>query len=193
MESVPLASTPVELTLRETIASNACVAELVMGNPGYSEHAPLESVNPAETAINTAIGQTFGTGVEGNAGRLVIPEFEFAVPLYYDWSGDIQVICDANDSALYVTCGTTPVIGDHKNQGFDVIKSCYEGMLCYIEQNGEYTRYECVFVDPDGYNDSWDLWTGGQSALFFGPEYMACYTCNQDWMHVTIVMWKQTE
>ena len=132
---------------------------------------------------------------QGNAGRFIIPEFDFGVPLYYyeDYDGNLQEVVDAWDSALLVPDRETPTIADHCNQGFDIIKECYEGQLCCIVNGEDLVWYECVLIDWNGINDGW-LWTStGEDVDEYGDRFLVTYTCNSHWTSITIVIWEQIE
>ena len=63
----------------------------------------------------------------GDAGVLILPWNDFAVPLYGVQSGSGQDICDRENSAVYkkrYRGGHCDIICDHASQGFDVIKQC---------------------------------------------------------------------
>lgn len=139
----------------------------------------------------------FGTGREGDMGRFVIPSKNYAIPLYddYDFGGDTQYICDMWDAAVCLHHdGPTPVIADHAYQGFDIIKTCSVGDRAYIEQAGCKTWYECVCVDPYGINAEYEqLTSDGENIRWLGSEYISCYTCNEYWQSITVVIWRECD
>ena len=162
-----------------------------------SENPMHESEKEQNTPID--LNKQYGTGIYGNRGRFVIPGKDYAVPLYDDRSKSTQETVDAQDSAALITSlGTTAVIADHYNQGFDVIRTVGEGTVCYIEdENNNKTWYTFSSSDQDGYNKGSKLVNSeGENVLNYGEDYLACYTCNINPFavnSVTIVVWEKIE
>ena len=169
--------------------------------PPQSLQTQASHSEPAQT-VQVETEKQYGSGVYGDSGRLVIPGSDYAIPLY---CGDkvsnttIASIVDAQDSAVVLSClGSTPVVGDHYNQGFTVIKSVGEGSRCYIEdENHNKTWYTFSSIDRYGTNAGTKLLdSDGNNVLQMGDDYLACYTCNNDpvsYGTVTIVIWEKEQ
>lgn len=123
-------------------------------------------------------------------GRWQIDSVGVDVGLYRQYANEGGPIVDAVDSATYFTVRNGGmVVGDHVNQGFYRIKKCQPGDIAVIQyDDGRTARFVCDRViqghnkvkflsDLDG-NCLYDLYPG---ALF-------CYTCNETWENVTIVI-----
>ena len=122
----------------------------------------------------------------GDKGRFYIGSH--SVALYRSLS---QTVVDQQDSAFYYELHGTIIIGDHNNQGFDIIKKCNEGDRCYILHT-DGSREEFVFrrIDRNAQNITSDvLDSSGQSAFKAGYD-MFTMTCNDSGCrNVTIVYW----
>ena len=141
----------------------------------------------------------YGSGAFGDAGRFVIPEKEFAVPIWSNLYNDGQYVVDAWDSAIVLQDGPVPVIGDHVNQGFYVIKECTPGTLSYIENPNGRTWYVCESVDRNSINTGDSLLNSdGVNVEYIALDYLVTYTCNSEvptpieYDSVTITMWRET-
>lgn len=127
-------------------------------------------------------------------------DFTFSVALFEsdEKNGpDATAIVDAKDSAAwFIWYGSqSPIVADHCTQGFDVIKSCEPGDICYIVNGDSFQRFVCVEVDPDGVNAKYDLFLSSGENILRGndPGYLYMYTCNRegDSYHITVVTWKE--
>lgn len=142
------------------------------------------------------------TGRQGTKGRLVLNNFGFSVAVYESdqYNGpDAQAIVDAADSAvwfMWFEC-QSPIIADHCNQGFDVIKECSVGDICYIVDGDDFQKYVCVDVDDAGINerDNMYLSSGYNFMRENDPGYLYMYTCNKegDPYNITVVTWTPVE
>lgn len=137
------------------------------------------------------------TGRQGDKGRLVLGDFSVALYESDEKTGpNAAVIVDAEDSAAWFMWfgSESPIIADHCTQGFDVIKSCEVGDVCYIVNGEHYTRYVCVAVDPFGINDRHDMYLSSGYNILRGnePGYLYMYTCNKagEPRLITVVVWK---
>lgn len=149
-------------------------------------------------ALNDTVPALDGRMLSG--GRLIIPTLGHSVALEsrsaYDQ--DLQAVTDASDEACDVRAntgwGSLECIADHVNQGFSAIKSAQIGTRAYIyRQSGAVETYECINI-CQGTNDGSNIIVNGTNEMSWTPGangdlYM--YTCNQDWMHVTVVFWRR--
>lgn len=122
----------------------------------------------------------------GDAGRLYIGSH--SVALYNTLS---QTAVDEADSAFYYVLYGTIIIGDHNNQGFNIIKRCSEGNRCYIlRADGSRDEFVCRLIDQNAQNISSDvICSDGKSAFRAGYD-MFTMTCNDSGCrNVTIVFW----
>lgn len=122
----------------------------------------------------------------GDKGRFYIGSH--SVSLYNSLS---QAVVDNTDSAFYYVLYGTIIIGDHNNQGFDIIKQCNEGDRCYIlHADGSREEFICRRIDRNAQNITSDVIdSNGQSAFRAGFD-MFTMTCNDSGCHnVTIVYW----
>lgn len=119
-------------------------------------------------------------------GRFKVPALGINVACY---SGSSQSIVDAKDSAAYFYFGGHAVIGDHKNQGFNAIKSATVGMKATLGS----TKYKCV-AKIKGRNTGSSLTdTNGTSISKLYPGTLVTYTCNENWKNITIVFWESQD
>lgn len=122
----------------------------------------------------------------GDKGRFYIGSH--SVALYNSLS---QLVVDNTDSAFYYVLYGTIIIGDHNNQGFDIIKQCNEGDRCYIlHADGSREEFICRRIDRNAQNITSDVIdSSGQSAFRAGFD-MFTMTCNDSGCrNVTIVFW----
>jgi hypothetical protein len=139
---------------------------------------------------------------QGTKGRLFFSELDFSVALYECEESNwwiAQEIVDAEDSAVWFCWfgSESPIIADHCSQGFEVIKSCSVGSVCYIVDGDELRAYECVTVDPNAINARNDMFlsTGESFMKETDPGCLYMYTCNEvgDPYHITVVVWKEID
>lgn len=100
---------------------------------------------------------------------------------------------DQPDSAFYYMLHGTIIIGDHNNQGFDIIKQCREGDRCLIlHPDGSREEFICKGIDRNAQNITSDVIdSSGQSAFRAGFD-MFTMTCNDSGCrNVTIVYWNR--
>ena len=123
----------------------------------------------------------------GNIGRLYIKNH--SVALYNSLS---QATCDAWDSACYGTWSNVIIIADHKNQGFDIIKTCKPGDTCYIlHQDGAKEQFICTKIEPNGRNMETDVLDRYGNSAYEAGYNMFMYTCNENWKNITITYWNR--
>lgn len=122
-------------------------------------------------------------------GRLSIPDVGVDVALIRSES---QSVVDAKDSAAYFLWNGAWLIADHWNQGFDAIKRCKPGDICYIATGDTIEEYECIRMDY-GHNTGDDLtendWSTSVTAKY--PGQIIMYTCNNGWQNIAFVVWKR--
>lgn len=132
---------------------------------------------------------------EGTAGALVIPDLNFYVPLYYEWDGEsAQEVCDRERCAVLIVGRSAPIIADHENQGFSIIKQLEIGQVCYIQEGENSIKYLCTGIDFDGVNDDGILIGSDGTMLHNLPENMlVLYTCNDISESITNVLFTRIE
>ena len=160
--------------------------------------AALLIVMPRSAACAEEPGWQYSETV-GDFGRFVIEGLGFAVPLYSAGAeeGAAQAVCDAWDSGLYdrPSYCTVPVVADHVNQGFTVIKHCVPGETrSVIETVYGQEEFLCVAMDGSCRNTGSKLLdsAGDDINARFGVGWLVTYTCNENWEHVTVVLWRKT-
>ena len=127
----------------------------------------------------------------GDAGRLYVPSLDLSVALYEipeDGSG-AQHVTDAVDSAAYLcNYGPQAVVADHSHQGFNAIKNSTEETMAYIKTVNAIKMYTFMSKDQNSRNDDEIVWDSNGNSIYDYPgNGITCYTCNQDWRHVTTV------
>ena len=124
---------------------------------------------------------------ENYVGRFKISSVGIDVACYESWQ---QSVVDAEDSAAYFYGYGNVVIADHKTQGFSAIKECQEGTRAsLISPSG--TR-EYVFVDKILGHNTGEILTdsNGTPIEELYRDMLICYTCNENWKNITIVIFK---
>ena len=136
-------------------------------------------------------------GRQGTKGRLVFEELDYSVAVYEAFEGynaACQQIVDAEDSAAWMLWldSKSPIIADHSNQGFDIIKKSQIGDTCYIVNGESYQKYQCILVDNNGINERTDMYLsdGYNFMRANDPGRLYMYTCNDGWYHITVVVWE---
>lgn len=136
----------------------------------------------------------YDVGTQGTKGRLILSGYSAA--LYESTGWDAQAIVDAEDSAAWFMWyeSQSPIIADHCTQGFDVIKGCVVGDVCYIVYGDIIQPYICVTVDTGGINKRTDMYLsdGYNFMRKNDPGRLYMYTCNEagDPYHITVVVWE---
>ena len=150
----------------------------------YSDYLSYEEIDPVTEEIAR----------RGNIGHLTIPAVGIDVALFESscTSGrKSQNIVDAYDSAVFISdiayYHGSPIIGDHRHQGFEAMKNSVPGSTYAYIDFGTYTQsYVCVqnFI---GYNTNYGLsYLDGSDIWHEGGLIM--YTCNYD-DTITITYW----
>lgn len=167
--------------------------ELPLGNHNY---ILVESVNPTRYQEGykkyecSYCGDSYSIYedriYDGYIDNLVIADVGLNVPVYSSGSSSWQSVVDRENSALYFYFNSKYVIADHKHQGFDKIKNVTVGSTV-AEFNGR--TYLCV----DKFNGKNQVssivsYDGVCIRDMDGDLFM--YTCNENWMNVTITVWK---
>ena len=127
---------------------------------------------------------------ENHIGRLVISSVGINVGLFQQYGDEGGPIVDAWDSAaLFNTSTGCTVIGDHNNQGFNAIKRIQVGDMAEIQYlDGNVDVYKCVAV-VTGHNNG-DYLTDDEGNRLYDvyPDKLVCYTCNDNWKNITVVV-----
>lgn len=150
---------------------------------------------PSTTMYRVAPLSPSDLGKQGTKGRLFLKGHSVAL---YECKESVwwnaESIVDAEDSAVWFMWfdSKSPVVADHCNQGFDIIKSCSVGDVCYIANGDEVSAYECVAVDTDALNARTDMYLSTGESFMRNAEagHLYMYTCNEDTYHITVVVWK---
>lgn len=117
---------------------------------------------------------------EGTSGRLYIPSQGFSVALYAcnsdgsNANGIIYPWDAAGDLSPY----WGNIIADHFYQGFDVIKRCRPGDVCYIVNNGQAREYHMTLQDKNGINTGYHLQLSDGTNIEQSRDGIWMYTCN---------------
>lgn len=137
-------------------------------------------------------GRKIYDGDYGDGGSLYIPTLGVKVPAWKTEGGsEGQRITDAANSAALLTSFKMPVIADHKNQGFEAIKSSVpEDTIAFVLTPDSVTEYLCssIFTGTNVENDILD--STGKSIDGLSSD-LCLYTCNENWRHVTIVLFQK--
>ena len=119
-------------------------------------------------------------------GRWIIQSRGIDVACYLSASQDVV---DAEDAAAFFQLGDQYVIGDHSNQDFRSLGSCQPGDLACLETENGIAIYVCTAIiqghnleetitDDDGNSIEYGFNTGG----------ITCYTCNDNWQNIHVVL-----
>lgn len=130
---------------------------------------------------------------QGHFGTLLIPDACIGTEIYvgniYD-ARDLQYIVDRNNSCalLYIPGGTDNIIlADHKNQGFEGIKSLEYGSFVYIFTENYIDIYSVTGKDYSGTNIMSPKYSSGTSVYNNIDGSLVLYTCNENPESITIV------
>ncbi len=179
-----------------------CIAEDNTDSASVKSVAESSSLKKRLIHHREILKKLVETGRQGTKGRLVFDNVDFSVALYESdqhAGPDAQMLVDAEDSAAWYMWfeNQSPIIADHCNQGFDIIKECSIGDFCYIVNGKKYQKYVCVAIDSDAVNerDNMYLSSGYNFSRKNEPGYLYMYTCNQegDSYHITVVTWTPLE
>lgn len=130
-------------------------------------------------------------GVEGTAGRLVIPSVGINVAVYLPGE-DAQATCDEEDSACWMEFRSdlNGVIGDHVNQEFSELFYVRPGDACSIFKRGREYRYVCVSTGYGSNIETDVLDAEGNSLFDCGRDRLCMYTCANGWRYVFYAQWQ---
>lgn len=123
-------------------------------------------------------------------GRWQIPAVNVDVGLYRQSANEGALLVDAVDSAtfFYADSGCM-VIGDHVEQGFWAIKSCEPGDTAVIRgEDGSERTFICDSVIQGHNTVDYLSDLDGNNLYEKYPGALFCYTCNETWTNVTIVI-----
>lgn len=128
----------------------------------------------------------------GSGGSLFMPSISLQVPAWLTEGGEEgQEITDRFNSAAYLTSFNKPVIADHKNQGFEAIKGCIpESTVAFLLTPDSVCEYICTAVF-NGSNVENDLLDPAGVSIDDREADLCLYTCNENWRHVTIVLFRK--
>ena len=142
--------------------------------------SPISSQNDVDEVIE---------GEEDASGRWSVPEVGIDVAVF---CSNEQSVVDAIDSAAFFQYGTNYLLGDHWNQGFEAIKNCQPGMTASFDTLEGNNKYLCVDVIT-GHNTGKSVTDDSGVDLRDYPLQNAiiCYTCNDSWENITIVIFQQ--
>ena len=169
------------------LARNAWV-----GNSHADRHGIMETNCRVDGLDIDGNGNKVFDGAYGDGGNLYIPSVEVEVPLYKT-EGDQhgQDITDRGYSAAMLTSFAMPVIADHKNQGFERIKSCIpDRTKALILTKNQVKVYICTDI-VQGSNVEDDILDDQGKSIDYSGADLCLYTCNEDWRHVTIVFFDE--
>ena len=125
----------------------------------------------------------------GASGRWSVPEVGIDVAVF---CSNEQSVVDAIDSAAFFEYGNNYLLGDHWNQGFEAIKNCQPGMAASFDTLEGNNKYLCVDVIT-GHNTGKSITDDSGVNLRDYPlqDAIICYTCNDSWKNITIVIFQQ--
>lgn len=119
-------------------------------------------------------------------GRWIVQSRGIDVACYLSLS---QEVVDAEDAAAFFQLGDQYVIGDHKNQDFRSLGSCQPGDLACLETEEGIAVYVCTAVIPGHNSENAITDDAGNSIEYnFNTGGITCYTCNDDWQNIHIVL-----
>ena len=141
---------------------------------------------------------------DGMDGRLMIPSVGINVALFSWIDASVsetdpdkiveqvrQLIVDYEDSALLYNDGLGSVIADHSNQDFKTLASVQVGDPAYILAGDHVVSLRCDLV-TDGVNTGTGI-TDKDGKQITADESYTCYTCIEDWTHITVVGFQITD
>lgn len=136
----------------------------------------------------------------GTHGRIEIPELNISVPLYDVVNGNSQLLCDNEDSAVFMRWGSQVAIADHCTQAnFSNLNNVRVGKtIATIDQRDKQEHFRCVRSQvghirlSDGGNRIFDSnWVPAYSQ---NPGGLCIYTCIEksarDVMDVRLTYWQ---
>lgn len=136
-----------------------------------------------------AVDKYWGVNGYGNAGRLIIPELNISVALFWKWpDADGQAIVDRYDSAAYHVY--YHYVADHSDQAFAPLPGACVGTTGYIEYaDGTIQNIICTGAG-EGYNDGYCLYDFNGRSMYEFSAFMTMYTCLYNWQHIFICTWE---
>lgn len=112
-----------------------------------------------------------------------------------DWSAALVTsisteIMDKEDTACLWIINNKEVITDRGDQGFDVIKECIEGEVCFIHYpNGAEKVFVCDCIDSDGHIEGEDIFDQNGASLYDTDFDLIMYVENEGGSSVTVTGW----
>lgn len=98
-----------------------------------------------------------------------------------------QYIVDKKNSAAYFYGFGHYIIADHKNQGFDAIKSCSIGTTATLTTENGIQTFVCIDKIKGHNTGKYLTDETGVSISEYHEGALVCYTCNENWQNITIV------
>lgn len=119
-------------------------------------------------------------------GRWIIQSRGIDVACYLCIS---QEVVDTEDAASFFQYGDQYVIADHSDQDFKSLNSCQPGDLACLETEDGIAVYVCTATFR-GHNteDSMTDDAGNSIEYGYNPGGITCYTCNNNWQNIYIVL-----
>lgn len=119
-------------------------------------------------------------------GRWIVQARGIDVACYLSWSQDVV---DGEDAAAFFQLGDQYVIGDHSNQDFQSLDSCQPGDLACLETEDGLAVYVCTAI-IQGHNSERTITDSEGNSIEYGfnPGGITCYTCNDNWQNIHIVL-----
>ena len=119
-------------------------------------------------------------------GRWIIQSRGIDVACYLCISQDVV---DAEDAASFFQLGDQYVIADHSNQEFKSLGSCQPGDLACLETEDGIAVYVCT-ATVQGHNTEQSITDDAGNSIEYGFNTggITCYTCNDNWQNIHIVL-----
>lgn len=119
-------------------------------------------------------------------GRWIIQSSGIDVACYL---GISQKVVDTEDAAAFFQFGDQYVIADHSDQDFRTLDTCRPGDLGCLETEDGIAIYVCTAVFR-GHNTQDSIVDDAGNSIEYGCNTggITCYTCNDNWQNVHIVL-----
>ena len=119
-------------------------------------------------------------------GRWIVQSCGIDVACYLSLSQDVV---DSEDAAAFFQLGDQYVIGDHSNQDFISLGSCQPGDLACLETADGIAVYVCTAI-VQGHNLEKAITDDAGNSIEYGFNTggITCYTCNDNWRNIHIVL-----
>lgn len=119
-------------------------------------------------------------------GRWIIQSCGIDVACYLSYSQDVV---DGQDAAAFFQMGDQYIIGDHSNQDFERLSACRPGDLACLETEEGIAVYVCTAA-VQGHNSEKTITDDAGNSIEYGfnPGGITCYTCNDKWQNIHIIL-----